>query len=46
MACNVNQWSISRGRVELDGSNLLLRIRPILDFIEVITVLKGYFREA
>jgi hypothetical protein len=40
-----NQWSISRGRVELEGSSFLLRVRPVGDSIQVIAILKGYFTE-
>jgi hypothetical protein len=38
-----NQWTFSRGRVELDGSSFLLWIRPVNEPIEVIAVLKGYY---
>jgi hypothetical protein len=40
-----NQWTISRGRVELEGSKFLLRIRPVQEPVQVIAVLKGYFTE-
>ena len=38
-----NHWALSRGRVELEGSSFLLRIRPVGDPVEVIVVLKGYY---
>ena len=38
-----NQWALSRGRVELEGSRFLLRIRPAGDPIQVIVILKGYY---
>ena len=41
-----NQWSMTRGRVELEGSQFVLRIRPATsEPIEVIAVLKGYYVE-
>jgi hypothetical protein len=38
-----NQWAISRGRVELEDSKFLVKIRPDGDSIQVIGVLKGYY---
>ncbi len=38
-----NQWAITSGRVELESSSFLLRIRPVGEPIEVIVVLKGYY---
>jgi hypothetical protein len=38
-----NQWAITRGRVELEGSKFLVRVRPDGDMIQVIAVLKGYY---
>jgi hypothetical protein len=40
-----NQWGIARGRVELDASQFLLRIRPDSSPIEVIAVIKGYYTD-
>src|SRR4030067_2423762 len=36
-----NQWAFSRARVELASSRFLLRIRPVVEPIEIIVVLKG-----
>ena len=38
-----NQWAFSRARVELASSRFLLRIRPVVEPIEIIVVLKGYY---
>ncbi len=38
-----NKWAFTRGRVELEGSSFLLRIRPDGEPVEVIVVLKGYY---
>ena len=38
-----NQWAFSRARVELANSRFLLRIRPVVEPIEIIVVLKGYY---
>lgn len=38
-----NQWAFGRGRVELDASRFMLRVRPNIEDLEVIVVLKGYY---
>jgi hypothetical protein len=38
-----NQWNFGRGRVRLNSSKFLLRIRPIDYPVEIIVTLKGYY---